>query len=627
MALTKTHKRMLADEGLSVKDYGATGDGVTDDTAAINAALAVGGQVFFPAGTYLISGTLTIQNNGTALFGQGVATIKQSANSTPSVFADTKENITIDGLIFEGKGLTDTASTVNADVDSATASANGVRITDSNYIRIRNCTFKLHKNAGMWIRYSSNIWIENNQVSGTHPDPDIPTGATATSYQQYGISIFAFQAHVEGGSYPADPTTATFHNNKNVFIRGNTISDTAIAIYVAPGFSNVVIDGNSTFDTLTQHSVYCYPFKDFVVSNNTLTAVQNVGVKMNLNQPYQPQNIAVSGNVIANYESPGISFEVNDKTVPSETNLSRFQHRNVTISGNSLMDGSDTGIRCAAVQNLNVIGNSIRDYVASYTSTRAAIICFYCSGLVSNNMVGETVQPAFSALPRYDMGLFVSGNRWENTNITKDGITGVASGAVSIASADARSFIASEYYFQDTVFKTSANRVYAVRTGGVVGATEPTGTTTGITTGTAVVDYLGTTTTADVKVAVTNNLVFLDSRSQATFAYDLNVDENKVVFRDNLLRGLNINSRVKGTILSYSGNNTHNAAATLAVRQEQTEGTVGRFMADDAIPTLGTFQKGDIVWNDNPAAGGTVGWICVVAGTPGTWKAFGTIAA
>jgi hypothetical protein len=37
------------------------------------------------------------------------------------------------------------------------------------------------------------------------------------------------------------------------------------------------------------------------------------------------------------------------------------------------------------------------------------------------------------------------------------------------------------------------------------------------------------------------------------------------------------------------------------------------------------YKKGDIVWNSDPDAGEPIGWVCVVAGNPGTWKAFGTI--
>jgi len=45
-----------------------------------------------------------------------------------------------------------------------------------------------------------------------------------------------------------------------------------------------------------------------------------------------------------------------------------------------------------------------------------------------------------------------------------------------------------------------------------------------------------------------------------------------------------------------------------------------------AAPTTGTWGQGDRVWNVLPAAGGYTGWICVSAGTPGTWKGFGVIA-
>ena len=52
-----TIERTLADrfsEVINVKDYGAKGDGVTDDTAAIQEAVDKGGRIFIPAGRYML---------------------------------------------------------------------------------------------------------------------------------------------------------------------------------------------------------------------------------------------------------------------------------------------------------------------------------------------------------------------------------------------------------------------------------------------------------------------------------------------------------------------------------------------------------------------------------------------
>ena len=69
------------DQFASVLDFGATGDGVTDDTAAINRALyqlfcrevnpQIRRSLFFPAGVYKVSGTINIPPYAT-LYGEGV---------------------------------------------------------------------------------------------------------------------------------------------------------------------------------------------------------------------------------------------------------------------------------------------------------------------------------------------------------------------------------------------------------------------------------------------------------------------------------------------------------------------------------------------------------------------------
>jgi parallel beta-helix repeat protein len=47
---------------------------------------------------------------------------------------------------------------------------------------------------------------------------------------------------------------------------------------------------------------------------------------------------------------------------------------------------------------------------------------------------------------------------------------------------------------------------------------------------------------------------------------------------------------------------------------------------DTAAPVSGTWSVGDIVWHRTPVVGRNAGWICVTAGTPGTWASFGQIA-
>ncbi len=77
----------------SVIDFGATGDGSTNDTAAVQAAIdyaeaAGGGVVYFPQGTYLISSTLTIDGHGVSLLGAGegmnYGTVESVTVTTPA---------------------------------------------------------------------------------------------------------------------------------------------------------------------------------------------------------------------------------------------------------------------------------------------------------------------------------------------------------------------------------------------------------------------------------------------------------------------------------------------------------------------------------------------------------------
>jgi|GEM_PF-3293936 hypothetical protein len=70
-------------ETVSVKDFGAVGDGVADDTAAIQAALNTGNSVYLPDGTYKTTSPLYLDSEA-VLFGSGKSNVVIKKTTTTS---------------------------------------------------------------------------------------------------------------------------------------------------------------------------------------------------------------------------------------------------------------------------------------------------------------------------------------------------------------------------------------------------------------------------------------------------------------------------------------------------------------------------------------------------------------
>lgn len=110
---------------LDVREYGATGDGVTDDTVAIQAALGSGAySVLFPKGTYLISTALTVSAN-TYLFGLERTTTKifHNTDGMDLFYINNVANVIIDNLWLYGYGADSVAGGNNVHVAGTSTGA------------------------------------------------------------------------------------------------------------------------------------------------------------------------------------------------------------------------------------------------------------------------------------------------------------------------------------------------------------------------------------------------------------------------------------------------------------------------------------------------------------------------
>jgi len=126
---------------VSVKDFGAKGDGTTDDTTAIQAAIYYaqtnGGCVYLPAGVYIISSSLNVQINSSGLpftrpsirgDGAGATTILQTANASGLVITGYTSNpadyMDLEDFTLQGK--------------SGANYGSGISFSDSAFVNIDN---------------------------------------------------------------------------------------------------------------------------------------------------------------------------------------------------------------------------------------------------------------------------------------------------------------------------------------------------------------------------------------------------------------------------------------------------------------------------------------------------------
>jgi len=186
----------------NVKSYGAVGDDSNDDTSAITSAIAAipatGGTLYFPAGTYKITSTLTFNKPASVILGDGseygASTIHMATSNTrawsiaPTLDGTRDQTNLIRGLMILGPGSASSGEGISAVSDVHLENVTVAGFYDglywSNatfYSRAFGCFFTNNAHAGIVMNSTNNCTIDTCRFIGN------PFSAGILGPMQYGI--------------------------------------------------------------------------------------------------------------------------------------------------------------------------------------------------------------------------------------------------------------------------------------------------------------------------------------------------------------------------------------------------------------------------------------------------------
>ena len=368
-------------ETVSVKDFGAVGDGTTDDTASIQNALDASTQVYFPSGTYLINSALTLSSNAT-LTGAN-STIEWNASSFANAMIGTSINdIVIQGLIF------------NSTVAITASPTYGIYLQKASRVKISNCktnnvnliytlsSQSLYANvvsdetSGSF-NCSRDVLVEHCTIYGPGNTNQAALGGIFMQYTlRFAVTNCSVQnsghgIHWWGGDANTDGALANARKCFNGSITNCNVTNVCGGGIWGSMGQYVVVSGN-TVNTCADVGIDFEGCFDCSATGNAVSSCTN-GC---LTTFFLNKNIVFSGNTVVQSVAGQPAYRCNNAGQTAD-------NKDITFSGNTFRgDGVITSVDFVGgpAQIINISSNTFRNcYISTFTVSTEAI------NIVGNN--------------------------------------------------------------------------------------------------------------------------------------------------------------------------------------------------------------------------------------------------
>ena len=450
-------------EWVSVKDFGAVGDGGTDDTAAIQAALAARNHVRFPAGQYKISGTLSLKS-GNVLLGAGYSNTRIFRDTTVTPF-DFFDGITVSGVKVSGIHFDNVAKLPVTVADNRKCA---LRFWDNNTgnrskdIVVEDCKFTYFTAAEFQPEGDRGVvalhlcddavvrgcWFEDNRSTcvfyGSTKNLRVLDSYCIGEQAPYDL---IFQPTQGLGSFCSG-------GSEGCIIMGNRMRDTGYTSINCGGDGSVIANNviiNPSYSGITINEGSSNPARDLVITGNSIRDTYLSGISI-----FNADGFVIDSNSVVNTRGAG-NGQI--RLFPTSDGLA--WPKNGRISNNFLA-GSDVvelpGIRVNAGANITVSGNTFWNNTSGVyiqaTNAAAAISLDILGNLFKDNLT-FAVEMAGTGVANQALNID------QNTIISSDIATKQATGFVINGSVSSASFGQSTFssnYSTDLIESNFATR-------------------------------------------------------------------------------------------------------------------------------------------------------------------------